>query len=340
RAGALADASERWLDDALYEIRWERVDADGGRDRAPNLAAALQPASLSRAANDAVARLRHDTALDDYDSLLARLESLCADYVERAFAQLGWHPEPGDLVDADALRAELGVLPRHGRLFARLLDIAGESGLLIRDGGQLRVARTPRPLDDAELRERRDTLSRAWGGAPELEMTARAGESLAAALRGDADPHELLFPGGSTENAERLYRDAAPARVMNGLLTTAVTAAVNAASPERPLRILEVGGGTGGTTAHLAPQLPADRVTYTFTDVGPLFVARARERLAGHTFMRFGVLDLEREPEAQGFAAGAFDLVIATNVIHATSALRATLRRLRRLLAPNGVLAM
>lgn len=88
------------------------------------------------------------------------------------------------------------------------------------------------------------------------------------------------------------------------------------------------------------PHAPRDGVEYTFTDVGPSFVARGRERFSSYEFMRFEVLDLERDPQLQGFAGRQFDIVVATNVIHATRDLRGTMSRVRGLLAAGGLLAM
>ena len=51
-------------------------------------------------------------------------------------------------------------------------------------------------------------------------------------------------------------------------------------------------------------------------------------------------LDLEDDPARQGFQDRDFDLVIASNVIHATADVRRTLARLRNLIAPGGLLAM
>lgn len=339
-AGALARLGERWLDDALYEIRWTPSVSANAHDRPAALDAALDPASLARLASDALPARAREANLDRYDALQTELESLAALYVEQAFARLGWTPVVGERVAAEMLRERLGVLPRHRRLFARLLNIGVEAGLLRRDGDEWVVLRALRANEAAAAHAGLVESWRAHGDAPELEMTARAGEQLAETLRGAADPHHLLFPGGSTENAERMYRDISPARVMNGLVAAAIADLARAATPERPLRILEIGAGTGGTTARVAPALPANRVSYTFTDVGPLFVARARERFGGFGFMRFDVLDLERDPQAQGFAAESYDVVIATNVIHATADLRRTLDRVRGLLAPGGVLAM
>src|SRR4029077_11879229 len=53
---------------------------------------------------------------------------------------------------------------------------------------------------------------------------------------------------------------------------------------------------------------------------------------------RYGLLDIEQDPAAQGMPAHSFDAIVATNVLHATVDLRATLRHVRSLLAPGGVL--
>jgi acyl transferase domain-containing protein/SAM-dependent methyltransferase len=341
-AGALARLGDRWLDDALYEVRWEdSAAAAAAPPRTAALDEALDPAKLAAAATAALPALVRETSLDRYDTLQSQLEALSALYVERALDRLGWQPAAGEQVGVESLRERLGILPRHSRLLRRMLDIGVEVGLLETRGDGWTVRRPLRVEDIAAAHARIAGAWRAHGDAPELEMTARAGDKLAEALRGDADPHHLLFPGGSTENAERMYRDISPARVMNGIVAAAVRSLADAAAPGRPLRILEIGAGTGGTTAYVAPLLPADRVSYTFSDVGPLFVARARDRFAPRFgFMRFEVLDLERDPLTQGFGAESFDLIIATNVIHATADLRRTLERVRRLLAPGGTLAM
>ena len=70
------------------------------------------------------------------------------------------------------------------------------------------------------------------------------------------------------------------------------------------MRIIEIGGGTGGSTTHVAPLLDAENVSYTFTDISSFFVGRARERFAQHPFMNYATLDIERAPAAQHIATG------------------------------------
>src|SRR5690606_2226936 len=110
-----------------------------------------------------------------------------------------------------------------------------------------------------------DLVASAPGIRAEAQMTLRCGLQLPAVLRG-ADPLEVLFPGGSTDEMTALYSDAPSFRVFNTLVRDAVLDLVRTRGG-RPVRILEVGGGTGSITAGLLPQLPTGGVHYLFTDV-------------------------------------------------------------------------
>ncbi|KAF6833528.1 polyketide synthase [Colletotrichum musicola] len=111
------------------------------------------------------------------------------------------------------------------------------------------------------------------------------------------------------------------------------------------LKVLEIGAGTGGLTARVLPHLKDGdarvRGTYVFTDVSAGFFPGARERFrecgAG---MEYRVLDIGRDPDGQGFGGERFDLIIASNVLHVTPDVGATLANVRKLLKPDGRLLM
>ncbi|MGE0158274.1 MAG: SDR family NAD(P)-dependent oxidoreductase [Gemmatimonadales bacterium] len=327
---AIQRLGDRWLDEALYSIDWVR------QPRSETVTTSVS--DLARTGAHAFAGLRRSAGLDAYDEFFPKFEALCADYTVAALHALGWNPPAGERFEAEALATRLGVAARHRKLFARLLEILGEAGVLDRRGDAWITKRTLPAVKPAATAA--DLASAYPMAAAEMELTARVAGEMAPALRGERDPLQLLFPGGSLDIAERLYRDAPTAKVFNGLVAEVVQALAQGRPSGRPVRILEVGGGTGGTTAHVAPRLGESSVEYTFTDVGPLFVARARERFSQFSFIDCAVLDLERDPETQGFTPGTFDVILASNVIHATADLRRTLGRVRRLLAPGGVLAM
>ncbi|KAI0571333.1 Polyketide synthase [Pyrenophora tritici-repentis] len=107
------------------------------------------------------------------------------------------------------------------------------------------------------------------------------------------------------------------------------------------MRILEVGAGTGGTTANILRALTSsygERLysVYTYTDVSSGFMAAAKERFSSHAAIEYAVLDVTKDPAEQGFQLGSFDLIIAANVLHATPSLRTTLCNMRSLLSPRG----
>ncbi|MDB9527376.1 SDR family NAD(P)-dependent oxidoreductase [Oscillatoria sp. CS-180] len=252
-----------------------------------------------------------------YQSLLPQLEALSLHYITQALEKLGWSPQLSQTVTHPDIAQQLQIAPQHERFFQYLLAKV--------DGIEQKPEDTPSKIHNPQ-----SAIANA-----ELTLITRCGENLAAVLTGDLDPLTLLFPDGNLSDLTQLYESSPGAQVMNTLVQKAVSAAIAAA--QRPIRILEIGAGTGGTTAHLLPHLHG--VEYVFTDVSPLFLSQAKERFQAYPFMRYDLLDIERSPIEQGFQQ-PFDLVIAANVLHATADLRQTLGHVRQLLAPGGELIL
>ena len=103
--------------------------------------------------------------------------------------------------------------------------------------------------------------------------------------------------------------------------------------------MIEVGAGTGSATASVLPQLPEGQFDYMYTDISAGFFAEAESRFGdGGGCIEYRPLDIEKDPIAQGFDAHAYDLIIASNVLHATRYLDETLGHCLSLLAPSGQL--
>ncbi|MFO0949454.1 MAG: beta-ketoacyl synthase N-terminal-like domain-containing protein [Planctomycetota bacterium] len=105
-------------------------------------------------------------------------------------------------------------------------------------------------------------------------------------------------------------------------------------------KLVEIGGGTGGTTAHLLSVAAKHGLEYWFTDLSAGLVHQASARWREFSNLHFHVLDIERMPDPGVFPHGSFDIVLAANVLHATKDLRVTLSHVRRLLRPGGVLLL
>jgi len=312
----------------LYRVQWQ-----------PATALAAPPTGDIGAGRVAaeVERWRDAPTIARYAETLRDLDRLSVAYIEEALAALGCDLTKGRALRLDAMVTATGVAPRYRRLLARLLEILEEDGVLRGTPDGWVVAREPGRVDAPDLERE---VARRAGASPELVFLRRCGPRLVDVLRGACDPLSLLFPDGSFELVERLYHESPMVPALGGLVREAVLAARERLPQGRPLRVLEVGGGTGGTTAAVLPALAPASCEYVFTDVSPAFTARAAERFATYPFFRTQALDLESDPVPQGVAAGRFDVVIAANVVHATADLRRTVEHCRRLLAPGGVLIL
>ncbi|KUI61972.1 Polyketide synthase-nonribosomal peptide synthetase [Cytospora mali] len=107
------------------------------------------------------------------------------------------------------------------------------------------------------------------------------------------------------------------------------------------MRILEIGAGTGSSTAATFECLKDGFASYTYTDISAAFFEDAKDLFKTHADkMIFKTLDAEKDIKEQGFEEGSYDLIIAGNVIHATSSLETTLKNVRKLLRPGGYLCL
>ncbi len=169
-------------------------------------------------------------------------------------------------------------------------------------------------------------------------LLAACGDALAAVVRGERDPRELLFPGGSSALMTQMYTESYGTRYFNAIQREIVARVVDTCGGDRALHVLEVGGGTGSTTAALLPVLPPDRTRYVFSDVSAFFLRGAQARFAQFPFVEYSVFDLDRDPRPQGLEPGSFDVIVAVNVLHACRDLSAVLERTASLLRHEGIL--
>jgi yersiniabactin nonribosomal peptide/polyketide synthase len=305
----------------------------GGAADAPGDADPAWQALTAAAAETATAQ----AAGLDLDDLAIEAEgaaALHAVYAGRALAELGCFAGPDDRSTAGALLRGGLILPRHRQLLQRLLRDLATAGVLRRDGDHFTGFR-PQPLADAAPYL---DLLRGRGDGRLATLIERAGARLADMLAGRVDPVAVIFPEGASDEVEDLYQNSRYSRFLNAILARAVAGFAGA---REPLRILEIGAGTGGTTWDVVQALtPGQVAAYRFTDIGPLFLQRARAKFAACPFMTFARFDIEQEPAAQGVAPASQDVIIAANVLHNARDLTQALARLRPALAPGGVLLL
>ncbi|MDI2032026.1 SDR family NAD(P)-dependent oxidoreductase, partial [Saccharopolyspora sp. TS4A08] len=183
--------------------------------------------------------------------------------------------------------------------------------------------------------------------AAEIRLVSATIAELPAILTGRTLATDVLFPRGSVELVEGCYRDNRLADAFNRALRDAAVAVVAERVRREPgarLRILEIGAGTGGTSAGMFTALRPyqDSIeTYTYTDLSKAFLNHARTAYGPDVpYLECALFDAERPLTGQGIEPGSYDLVIAANVLHATRDTRNTLRNAKAALRDGGWLLL
>ncbi|KAM7196903.1 hypothetical protein V8F20_006870 [Naviculisporaceae sp. PSN 640] len=183
----------------------------------------------------------------------------------------------------------------------------------------------------------KDKLRPLWKDITKQSMSASIAPCAAAMIKvvdnivplfkGEVDPVELLM---TDDSLLKMYD------YLNLVDRSSLWKALGHHHPSQ--RILEIGAGTGGTTANILRHTSYS--SYTFTDVSAGFFPAAKARFKDHPDMVFKTLDITKDPLSQGFQPESFDLILASNVLHATPSLHETLVNVRKLLHPSGKLLM
>lgn len=137
---------------------------------------------------------------------------------------------------------------------------------------------------------------------------------------------------------EKYYTDAIGFEQLNFLIA-GVMEQICTKSPRA--KFLEIGAGTGGATKAIFDRVGHAYSSYTYTDISSAFFEHAAERFETQVpKMIFKTLDVTKSIEEQGYEPYSYDVVVASNVLHATDNLKAALDNTRKLLKPGGFLVM
>ncbi|KAI1171111.1 putative polyketide synthase [Nemania sp. FL0916] len=280
--------------------------------------------------------------LDNFDGVvIPDSNRLCIALIVEAFEELGCSlrsAQNGESLDPVPFE------PQHNIFMSYILNFLQKTvGLItVENNGQL--TRTKAPISPASSQDiLAELVDKYTDHADFLRLTYLAGINLAKALKGETDGNRVLM--GDPEGrklCQSVYHNYVVNRIgfqtmrdvldrLRGLVSTT----------DGPLRVLELGGGTGSATSVLVPLLASwdVAVEYTFTDLSPSLVAQARRTLGKkYPFMKFAVQDIEKAPSDE--LAGQQHIIIASHCVHATRSLTDSTRNIRKALRPEGFLMM
>ncbi|CAG7918759.1 unnamed protein product [Penicillium olsonii] len=268
--------------------------------------------------------------------VMPRQTDLCVVLALEAFAELGCDLR---LARAGQELKRIKHIPSLQGLVDYLYEMLEKESAIIESHGSI-ILRTsvaaPRESSAAILQDLLDSF-------PEHKyphmLTHFAGSRLADVLSGRSDGIKVIF--GTEEGrklASGLYADSPLNKLSYMQMRDFVSRLVSRlGSQNGPLKILELGAGTGGTTKWIVPLLAELEipVEYVFADLSPSFVAAGRKRFSKtFPFMSFRALDVEKEPDQE--LLGSYHMVLASNAIHATHSLKKSLGNIRKTLRADG----
>lgn len=202
------------------------------------------------------------------------------------------------------------------------------------------IQRSPDFIDETRHRE---AANRLQSTNDEGKFYVATGYKLNEIINGNVDALSFLWGESLAEN---YYKHIT---ANNGFLEPFVQYLGLLSHKNPNMRILELGAGTGSTTAHvlnalshdLSDMVSAPRYSqYVFTDISESFFRPAQDRFIEYGRVEYRTLDIEKNPIEQGFADADFDLVIAAGVLHVTKNLDFVLQNVGRLLKPGGKFAL
>lgn len=236
---------------------------------------------------------------------------------------------------SEALRASPPLRP----LVGRWLDALVEAGLATRmqEGSTIlspNLPQPPAPADWHALREMAD------GDEPRaiLDYFRLCGLSLGEIVTGAADPARLFFPNGAFDIASALFGESRMNRELHAAAGALAVALADAR--KAPLRVLELGSGTGATAAAMLAALGERAVRWTATDISPAMLDHLRRRFGNDPRVDVRRLDMDGHPAWYEIWPCSVDLVVAGDALHLASDPDRALRDLHDRIAPGGALLM
>ncbi|WP_217557309.1 SDR family NAD(P)-dependent oxidoreductase [Paenibacillus sp. GbtcB18] len=188
-------------------------------------------------------------------------------------------------------------------------------------------------INEASMRAQVTLVEETIKGLPEIIM-------------GKVPATEIMFPNSSLSLVEGVYKDNIVADYFNGILADHVIEYIlekKKRDPNATVRIMEIGAGTGGTSKFIFNQLipyQNDIEEYYYTDISKAFLLYAEENYGPRfPYVTYDLLNIETTPSNPQIN-GDFDIVIAANVLHATSDIKLALQNVKSYLCEKGILLL
>ena len=286
-------------------------------------------------------RSLHSADLLEFEAIWGAMDAVSPWVMALSLWDLGWLRDSGQRITAEDVASRCCSGDRYQPLMSQWLEALANVGVVRRQPGETR-AYAGELVDIDGVRDRIEQAVRSIDRATRypgfIEYFKACISRQTDLLTGRANAQKLLFPAGSSRIVEGLYRTNPAAAMQNSIAAAVIRAVCHEWSQSRPMRILEVGAGTGATTTAILASLPTTELHYRFTDVSRFFIKRAARQFAQHPYVAYDCLDIDRPAPEQGFGERSFDIIVGANVLHTAKHIDQTLKHVQDLLSDDGIL--
>ena len=203
-----------------------------------------------------ISRLLDRDFRDELDNWLVRL-------LFSQIQQLGIFLNNGEQKDSTLWQKQAGVIQKYGRWWGECcLGLLENSGYVQCQGEQVKVTINTKVDEADQLWKNWENYQLLFKEQPDKKMALELLDSclrqLPQILRGNIQATDILFPKSSLEKVENMYQRNALSDYFNAFVAKSAVNYIQRrleTNPQTRIRILEIGAGTGGTTALVLPQL-------------------------------------------------------------------------------------
>lgn len=259
------------------------------------------------------------------------------------FQRMGYFKTASKSITIEQMKKEIGVISRYDRMFMALISMLQRYKYVKIKNNTVTALPLIQKKETVEmiesLQENVENLAVQYPEIkPYINLIKVCVEAYPEVLSGKVSHMSVMFPNGSKKLVENIYTGNVLTDLFNTKMAELVKGYVRdvlAKNEQAKIRILEVGAGTGGTSGFIMKEIKPyeNNVVYTYTDISKSFIEFGRKKFGSdYPFVEFKVLNVEEDTAQKRAEFGEYDIVIATNVLHATKMIDNTLLQLKKLM--------
>lgn len=239
---------------------------------------------------------------------------------------------------------------RHYPLLTRWLAVMAKRGFIKTKENGYSVNQL---ISDTTFETQWDQVRKTWderiGNELVFNYLKTNAEQLAELMMDKQQAALLLFPEGSMDVANAVYKETITTRYLNQTFADIVSRIAQEKLQENDFdkdhksafRIIEIGAGTGATSEVVIPSLKEEYehlldLEYTFTDISTYFTGIAKKSFEKYPWVNFAIVDIDQSFVDQGLSCETADVIIAAGVLNNARNTDEVVAQFKSTLKPGG----